>query len=194
LFLCIEILTIFLCWGFLTLQGKTWSDVGLGRMGRFRILLPVAVLSTALLIAATQLLLPLALYITGRVPDLHAFRALENNTAALLAGLVIVWTVAAFGEEMLFRGFLLNMIYRLLPGGDKRSRMNWITALAASSILFGCAHAYQGPAGMIMTGCIGFGFGIIYLLTRRNLWPSILTHGLYDTVGFISIYLGHVAD
>ncbi len=43
---------------------------------------------------------------------------------------------------------------------------------------------------MILTGIIGFCFGLIYLGSKRNLWPSILTHELYDTVAFLLLFFG----
>jgi membrane protease YdiL (CAAX protease family) len=33
-------------------------------------------------------------------------------------------------------------------------------------------------------------FGIAYLANGRNLWAPIIAHGVYDTIGFVLIYLG----
>ena len=102
----------------------------------------------------------------------------------------MVWTVEAFGEELVFRGFLLNTLQKVLPN-KVPSKVRWITALLMSSVIFGfVAHTYQGRFGIIITGIMGLGFGAVYLLNQRNLWYSILTHGLYDTIGFILVYLG----
>ncbi len=54
--------------------------------------------------------------------------------------------------------------------------------------LFGLAHAYQGPAGMISTGAIGLAMAVFYLSTKRNLWIPILAHGLLDTIGLTLLW------
>jgi membrane protease YdiL (CAAX protease family) len=43
---------------------------------------------------------------------------------------------------------------------------------------------------MLATGISGLVFGVLYLATGRNLWAPILAHGIYDTVGFLLIFLG----
>jgi len=43
---------------------------------------------------------------------------------------------------------------------------------------------------MISAGLGGFAFGLLYLVTGRNLWVSVIAHGTTDTVGFLLLYLG----
>lgn len=43
---------------------------------------------------------------------------------------------------------------------------------------------------MIVTGILAVGFGGVYLVTGRNLWAAVSTHGLHDTVGSVLLYLG----
>jgi membrane protease YdiL (CAAX protease family) len=127
--------------------------------------------------------------VTNQEPNLEAFNALKGNPKALLIGLIVVWTFGAFGEEMLFRCFLINTFYKLLPSNYLNDQIRWGLSLLMTSILVGLGHAYQGLTGMILTGMIGFCFGLIYLKYNHNLWPNILTHGLYDTVAFVMVYL-----
>ena len=56
--------------------------------------------------------------------------------------------------------------------------------------LFGLAHAYQGPAGMVSSGFIGLALAVIYLSTKRNLWIPIFAHGLIDTIGLTLLWAG----
>jgi membrane protease YdiL (CAAX protease family) len=37
---------------------------------------------------------------------------------------------------------------------------------------------------------VGFGYAVVYFVSRRSLWGSILTHGLYDTAAFVIFFLG----
>ena len=124
--------------------------------------------------------------LTGRLPDVSLFAPLAGNVHFLLISLAVAWTLAAFGEEFVYRGYLLTRIARAL-GNTPRM---WLGALAVTSILFGVGHGYQGVSGMISAGLGGFAFGLLYLVTGRNLWVSVIAHGTTDTVGFLLLYLG----
>src|SRR5438132_12152463 len=78
--------------------------------------------------------------LTGRLPDVSLFAPLAGNVHFLLISLAVAWTLAAFGEEFVYRGYLLTRSAQLL--GD-RSRA-WLGALGLTSILFGVGHGYQG--------------------------------------------------
>jgi len=104
---------------------------------------------------------------------------------ALLA-LLIVWTFAAFGEEIIYRGYLLTRAADL--GG--RTTAAYVVGMVFVSVLFGYGHYYKGPSGIIDSGVAGIILGSAYLLTGRNLWTSILAHGFIDTFGVIVLYFG----
>jgi len=90
----------------------------------------------------------------------------------------VVWIgVAAFEEIQ--RAFTLDLIADISP---KRWQKGLILVL--SSLLFGLAHVYQGPAGMIGTFVFAMGMGLYYLATGR-IWPLIIGHALYDSAQII---------
>lgn len=111
--------------------------------------------------------------------------AVAGNLPMLLGMLAIAWSTAAFGEEVLFRGFLLGRLRALLGGGLGVG----VVAAFVQALLFGLAHAYQGPTGILVTGLIGLVFGLLYL-RMRSLWPLVIAHGLIDTVGLLALYAG----
>lgn len=111
--------------------------------------------------------------------------AIAGNLPMLLGMLAIAWSTAAFGEELLFRGFLLGRLRALLGGGLGVG----IVAAFVQALVFGLAHAYQGPTGILVTGLIGLVFGLLYLRLRA-LWPLVIAHGLIDTVGLLALYAG----
>ena len=127
--------------------------------------------------------------LTGQLPDVRLFAPLEGNVHFLLISLTVAWTLAACGEEFVYRGYLLTRIARALGDAPRA----WLGALVASSILFGAGHGYQGVSGMITAGLGGFAFGLLYLATGRNLWASVIAHGTMDTVGFVLLFLGRYA-
>jgi membrane protease YdiL (CAAX protease family) len=104
---------------------------------------------------------------------------------ALVGWLTVAWTMAAFCEEMFFRGYLMNRIFDLVGNG----RAGWISALLVSSLLFGLAHGYQGLAGAIGTAEVGLLLGVMYLGNKRNLWMNIVCHGSIDSISLVSLYL-----
>jgi membrane protease YdiL (CAAX protease family) len=113
----------------------------------------------------------------------------RGDYLSLAKWFAIIWTFAAFGEEIAYRRYLLGRAADALGGS---ALANWMGLLLAS-VLFGFGHTYQGPAGIFTTGCDGFMIGAVYLLCRRNLWVAVLTHGFIDTIGLALIFLG-IAD
>ena len=105
---------------------------------------------------------------------------------AALIFLDLAWTLAAFGEEMVYRAYLMNRVADLL----NRTRGAWIVSLLAVQVGFGLAHAYQGLTGVIDEGLMGLLLGLIYLRTGRNLAVPILAHGIQDSIDFVLIFLG----
>jgi len=112
--------------------------------------------------------------------------AITGNVAVALRWLLIVWTFAAFGEEISYRGYLLT---RAADVGARSKTAYWIAVLLVS-VLFGIGHYYKGPAGVVDSGMAGLVLGIAYMLSGRNLWACILAHGFIDTFGVIALFFG----
>jgi len=108
----------------------------------------------------------------------------DMGTALLYLGLV--WTFAAFGEEIGYRGYLLN---RAADVGKRSTAAYWI-AVVVTAILFGYGHYYKGPSGIVDSGVAGLILGAAYLVSGRNLWTTILAHGFIDTFGVVALYFG----
>ncbi len=100
--------------------------------------------------------------------------------------LALVWTFAAFGEEVAYRGYLQ---LRGADLGRRTSAAHWAAIIFASA-LFGVGHYYKGPPGMIDSGIAGLILGAAFLLSGRCLWTSILAHGFIDTFAVIALFLG----
>ncbi len=176
-----------LAWICLRLRRVGWRSVGLLPLTSSRRAMLIGALTGAVLqVFSLYLLEPFIAKLTGRLPDVSMFANLVGNTFFLLVSLLIAWTIAAFGEEMVYRGYLMNRIAFLV--GENSAA--WVWALLLTSMLFGLVHLYQGTSGMITTGFSGLIFGIAYLANGRNLWAPIIAHGVYDTIGFVLIYIG----
>jgi membrane protease YdiL (CAAX protease family) len=183
-----EVPFILICgWIFLRLRGRNWASVGLSRPENWSktILLGIAT-ATGLQLLSIFVTEPLITYFTHRPTDLSGFRPLVGNTRMLLVYLVLVWTLAAFGEELVYRGYLMN---RIADFGN-RSPLGWAIGLILVSFLFGIGHFYQGITGMIDTTVSSLVLGGLYFYTKLNLWAPILAHGFTNTIGILIIYWG----
>jgi membrane protease YdiL (CAAX protease family) len=142
-------------------------------------------LGAILALASTMVIEPLTDKLTGETHDHSLFDGIRGDFGVLLKWLLVVWVLVAFLEEIIFRGFLMNELARLLGTGVWGTIIN----LTFSSILFGMAHWYQGKSGALSTGLVGLLIGLIFVGGGYNLWLPILIHGFIDTFGLVLVYL-----
>jgi CAAX protease family protein len=178
-----------LLFGWLSLRVRKlrWRAVGLKRFRNWKITVALGV-AAGLLLESFELFVSQPLLVTylHKQPDLEIFRQLNGNLKITLLFVALAWALAAFGEEMVYRGYLMNRVADLL----NRTRTAWVISLIVVHLGFGLAHAYQGWTGIIDEGLMGLLLGIIYLRTGRNLSVPIIAHGIGDTIDFILIFLG----
>lgn len=91
-------------------------------------------------------------------------RVFFSNTTPLVA--LLLASVAAIAEEMLFRGVLQ---------GQLRRRIGLHTAVVLQAVLFGLIHAGYGSMLHVLAAAI-FGLFMGYLVARHGLLPAMLTH------------------
>jgi membrane protease YdiL (CAAX protease family) len=146
----------------------------------------------ALAAAATRILLgqfvtdPLTAHFWPPAVGPSGFNEIAGHGMVAVRWLLIVWTFAAFGEEISYRGYLVT---RAADVGARSKTAYWIAVLLVS-ILFGYGHYYKGPAGIVDSGIAGLVLGTAYLLSGRNLWVCILAHGFIDTFGVVALFFG----
>ena len=182
--------TIFLIpliWLMLRLSGERWSEIGFARPDNFGWAIGVGVLAGVLMeLLAVFVTTPLISSFFGTEPNYSEFKEIRGNLPLLFIFLGLSWTLAAFGEEICFRGFLMNRLARIFG----ESRVAWISALLLSSILFGWGHTEQGVSGWIQEGLSGLILGVLFLFANRNLVVPIVAHGISNTLAFVLIYFG----
>lgn len=143
--------------------------------------LVLSVLWTALVIA---LVMPALEHATGERQDLGQFEELEGDLGLLVLLLALTWTLAAVGEEVAYRGYLLTRLSELLP--DRA--VGVAAAVVVSSLVFGLAHTEQGVVGVAVTTLDGIYFACLRW-HYRSLWASVLAHGFNNTIGLTTFYL-----
>ena len=171
--------------GLMWLQKLRWNDFGFHRPKSWIRTIIISLAGTVFVhILISLILAPLVINLTKKPVDASQFDPLRGNLLALLIGLVIVWTLAAFGEEMVFRGYIMHTLARPF----KHKNLGWVFAVVMTSSLFGWGHSYQGITGIILTGVVGIIYALAFFAAGKNLWVPILIHGLYDTSAFLIIF------
>ncbi len=178
---------VLLGWISLRVRNLRWRSVGLSRYRSWPVTLGVG-LTIGVALEAFQLFIsqPFLVHVLGKQPDLEVFQSLRGNIKLFLIYIALAWILAAFGEEMVYRGYLMNRVADLM----NRTQRAWIVSLIVVHVGFGLAHAYQGVTGVIDEGLMGLLLGIVYLRTGRNLAVPIVAHGVQDSIDFILIFLG----
>jgi membrane protease YdiL (CAAX protease family) len=111
---------------------------------------------------------------------------IAGNVKMAFLAVLLVWTFAAFGEEISYRGYLLT---RAADIGERSTTAYWFGIMLVS-ILFGYGHYYKGLSGIVDSGFAGLMLGAAYMLAGRNLWASIFAHGFIDTFEVIDAFYG----
>jgi uncharacterized protein len=175
-----------IAWISLYLRKLRWRDVGF-RLYRdwpttLAIGIAAGVAMEMLELFCTQ---PLLVRITGQMPDLSAFSRVAGNVRWLAISLALTWTLFAFGEELVFRGYLMDRIAGLLG----RTARGWAVALLTASLVFGLSHFQQGITGVSENFVDGLILGALYLRLGGNLAVPIVAHGVTDTVDLVLLFL-----
>jgi membrane protease YdiL (CAAX protease family) len=171
------------------LREGSFRAIGLSRPKSWWRTVLIAVVAAAVVVAMGEYVTdPLAKYLglTSTNKAATALGTMKGDIWTALKGLGLVWTFAAFGEEIGYRRYLLG---RAADVGN-RTPLAYGIALVIASLLFGFGHFYHGPAGIFTTACDGFVIGAAYLLSGRNLWVAVLTHGIVDTTGIVLLFFG----
>lgn len=155
------LLALFLLAGDLRFSRPRWSDLGWGAglaavIGVPGILLYIGALHAGLSKAV--------------VPT-----TLENPWTEI--PVLLTWSFAnAFGEEIVVVTYLLTRLRQL--------RWGLPSALAASALLRGSYHLYQGVSAGFGNVAMGLLYGWFFWRTGR-VWPLIIAHFLIDAVAFV---------
>jgi membrane protease YdiL (CAAX protease family) len=169
------------------LRDGGWSAMGFKRPPSWRRIFLIALIAAAVRLLLGQFVIEPVTGFFWPAPNPPALaNEISGNVKIALLALLLVWTFAAFGEEIAYRGYLLTRAADI--GG--RSKMAYWLGIVLVSVLFGYGHYYKGPSGIIDSGIAGLILGAAYMLANRNLWASIFAHGFIDTFGVIDAFFG----
>ena len=172
----------------LWLRGVRWWTVGF-HLPRYwpRLLMLGIFLGVAMELLELFVAQPVIIAITGKQPNLTDALALAANWKLFLLALALTWTLGAFGEELVWRGWFLTRLIDLAG----TNRLAPLGSLAGMAVLFGLAHADQGVTGIVENTIAGAILGGAFIASGRNLLVPIVAHGITDTIDFSLIVSGH---
>lgn len=160
-------------WFFQIKNGGGLAELGLNKPDSWKRFIFTAVVTFILVAVIGIFGIPLLQSFLGEFPQ-------DLNPVSF--PLFLVWArvmfTAAFGEEVVFRGFMLPRLEVLFA--------NWkfatVLAVILQAVIFGLLHYSSGLVVVISAGVIGLVFGIAFIFGKRNLWPLILVHAIPDTI------------
>ena len=173
-------------WAVLRWRRQSWSALGLRQPASWVRVIVAAVALYLAMLAISQWVVPFVAQIVHPTQRPSFLGNLPGNFPALLAWLAVSWLVGGLCEELLFRGFLLDRVARLLGGGALALALGAV----AQALLFGTLHLYAGSFAFIYASLFAVTQAAFFLAAGRNLWPLILVHGAWDSVAMWGLYGG----
>jgi membrane protease YdiL (CAAX protease family) len=107
------------------------------------------------------------------------FSAATKSPLEIFLAFVLV-LIVAWAEETIFRGYLILRF--------KTITTSPLAAVLLSSFVFSLGHGYEGSAGVVAVGLMGFIFGLVYLW-RKSLVAPMTIHFLQDLSGILILPL-----
>lgn len=111
-----------------------------------------------------------------RVPAMsprHDLMRMLPQTREERRGFAALAITAGIGEEIVWRGFGLTLLFMLLPTPHPA------VPIVLAALAFGFAHWYQGAIGVLATASIGAALATLFWASGSLLWPMLI-HVLLD--------------
>lgn len=169
-------------------KGKAFSSLGFYRekFTAQNLLLIAPITAFGLFVFYVAALVPAIEMLTGVPIDLSQLNDLEGDLSTTLIWLGIIWVTAAFGEEIIFRGFLMRQFVKFFG----ESRISLIMNILVCCSFFGFMHWQQGITGQLVAGSTGAMLALVFYFRKYDLWFNVMVHGFFNTLGILSYYFG----
>ena len=146
------------------LRDGSWAAMGLDWPTSWRrtILFALAAATLRLLLGAL-VIDPVTAHFWPAPVAPSGYNQIKGHAIVAFEWLLLIWTFAAFGEEIGYRGYLLT---RAADIGGRSKSAYWIAVLMVA-VLFGYGHYYKGPSGIVDSGMAGLILGAAYVLSGQ---------------------------
>ena len=179
---------IFIAAGYFEYKGKVFSSLVFYRekFNAKNLLLIAPITAFGLFVFYVFALVPAIETLTGVPIDLSQLNDLEGDLTPTLIWLGIIWVTAAFGEEIIFRGFLMRQFVKFFG----KSRVSLIMNILVCCSFFGFMHWQQGITGQLVAGSTGAMLALVFYFRKYDLWFNVMVHGFFNTLGILTYYFG----
>ena len=168
-------------------RGHDWSRIGLRKPPNWWFIPVWAVVVLVVYAMSQNTLVP---FLAGALqldpPDFSRYDVIYQNLPMLLLIASGAMLTGGFIEEFLYRGLMIDRLSIIFGGG----RIGLVAAALLNGLPFGLIHFEWGIGGIQMTTVMGSVLGLMFLATRRNLWPLIVAHATLDAVLMTLLYFG----
>jgi uncharacterized protein len=175
--LALEWLLVLLVWLALRRRGLSFGSLVRGRWQTLRDFLRDLGLGIGLIVVAVPTVNGL-IHLLGTKTGSTVLALTPKTPLELVAWLALAWS-AAFGEELVFRGYLMRQ-FGAWTGSV-------LAGLILQGVAFGLAHGYYGRA-MLAIMVHGWLLGLL-AWWRKSLRPEVLAHGVQDSLGGIVTFV-----
>ncbi|WET66948.1 type II CAAX endopeptidase family protein [Sphingobacterium sp.] len=166
-------------------KGRTLRDLGLDKKNLSSCAILLGILSALAWVIFMQIIYIPVIKHLFNVPDYTEYNFIRSSIARLIMTIVAAWIIGGFYEEVVFRGYIQNLLEKRLFKGIGR-----LLPIVITSILFGLYHLQQDIFAVIAACLGGLYWSILYKKWNNNLWVSIISHALFDMITLILIYTG----
>ena len=180
---------ILFVWLYLKYFGEKFSDIGFS-FKRFKLKsILIGSLAAGLIFCFMQFIFfpVLEYFVVFEDTDVELYNFIRENKWNYIFILVMGWVVGGLYEEIVFHGFIFSRLEKMIPG-----QYATVISFIGTSIIFGAYHFQLGADGLINAFIVGAAYHALALYFNRNLWYSIICHGVYDTIVITLIYMNYL--
>jgi membrane protease YdiL (CAAX protease family) len=180
---------LLIVWLNLKYSKETFSDIGFS-LKRFKPKsIPIGILVAVSTLSFMQLIFfpILEHFVVFDETDVGLYDFIRANKWQYFFIIIMGWLVGGFYEEIVFHGFIFTRLEKMVPG-----KYNSVIGFLITAIIFGAYHVQLGALGLINALIVGAIYLVLFLFFNRNLWYSIICHGVYNTIVITMIYHGYL--
>ena len=183
------LIIILVVWRVLKYQGESFQDLGFSFKNFPKQSLWVGTFAAVLILSFMQLVFfpILEKFVTFDEIDVGLYSFIQENKIQFITMVVMGWIVGGVYEEIVFHGFIFTRLEKMLPS-HYATKISFVLTV----FIFGAYHYQLGRAGMINATLVGIVYLGLYVYFKRNLWYSVICHGVYNTIVMTLIYLDYL--
>lgn len=183
------LIIVLVVWRVLKNQGESFQDLGFSFKNFPKQSLWIGTLAAVLILSFMQLVFfpILEKFVTFDEVDVGLYSFIRENIVQYLFIVVMGWVVGGVYEEIVFHGFIFTRLEKMLASRHA-TKISFVLAV----LIFGAYHYQLGMAGMINATIVGIVYLGLYVYFKRNLWYSIICHGVYNSIVMTLIYMDYL--